>query len=92
MHKKGVFRGEKLQDHQGTYVCVWIPFNNESGEEEDMGLCFDFHGEDLQDLIDLLIELRDSPADLRDFAAEDAKEASDTQLDFLGDMFPVKGE
>lgn len=79
----GKLRGNKLQDHEGTWICVWYPFPG----DEDAGLCFDLAADDVNDMISLLTQLRDSPADLLPMAEEDAKE--DAQLDFLGAMFPT---
>ena len=58
--KQGALRGEKLQNPDGgTSYCVWYPFEQE-GEQEGIGLCFDFEDKDLNDLIELIKRLDDT--------------------------------
>lgn len=61
MIKQGNFRGEKVSYPDGIGCCIWIPID----EEEDTGICFDFAAEDLDDLIYLLIALREADAERR---------------------------
>ena len=59
MIKSGNLRGDKIEYQAGVGYCVWYPI---SDEHEDMGLCFDFPDEDLDDLIKLLDKLRQTKA------------------------------
>jgi hypothetical protein len=59
MFKNGRLRGEKVKYPDGIGCCVWYPFPNEDGEDdEDAGLCFDFGYDDIDDLIALLQEMK----------------------------------
>jgi hypothetical protein len=59
MHKQGKFRGDKLTYPDGIGCCIWMPID----EEEDRGICFDFDAEDIDDMIYLLIALREAEAE-----------------------------
>jgi hypothetical protein len=59
MHKQGKFRGEKVAYPDGVGCCIWIPID----EEEDTGICFDFDAADIDDMIYLLIALREAEAE-----------------------------
>jgi len=60
MINRGNLRAEKVAYPEQTWCCVWTPFSG----HEDMGLCFDFKEEDLDDLIALLCELRETEAEV----------------------------
>ena len=61
MIKSGALRAEKLQHRKGGVSCVvWYPV---SGKSEDIGICFDFRYEDIDDFISLLEMLRKSRAE-----------------------------
>lgn len=55
MIKQGKFRGERVKYPDGDGCCIWVPF-----ETEDVGICFDFVPEDIDDMIYLLIALREA--------------------------------
>lgn len=59
MIKQGNFRGEKVSYPDGIGCCIWIPID----EEEDTGICFDFSADEIDDMIYLLIALREAPAE-----------------------------
>lgn len=61
MIKKGKLRAEKIEYKDGVGCCVWYPLINENdGEDQDeeSGICFDFDGDDIDDMIELLKELK----------------------------------
>jgi len=58
MHKQGKFRGDKVSYPDGEGCCIWTPID----ENEDSGICFDFAAEDIDDMIYLLIALREADA------------------------------
>lgn len=60
MLRKGKLRAEKIEYPDGVSCCVWRPF---AGGDEDTGLCWDFPADELDDLIALLEQLRDAPAE-----------------------------
>jgi hypothetical protein len=57
---RGNLRAEKVAYPEQTWCCIWTPFD---GHED---LCFDIKEEDLDDLIALLVELREMPPELAD--------------------------
>lgn len=61
MIKQGNFRGEKVSYPDGIGCCIWIPID----EEEDTGICFDFSADAIDDMIYLLIALREADAERR---------------------------
>ena len=56
---KGKLRGQKCEYKDGVGCCIWYPLGN----DEDVGVCFDFNYEDIDDLIALLKELKEVPID-----------------------------
>lgn len=58
MIRQGKFRGDKVAYPDGIGCCIWIPI-----DDEDTGICFDFAAEDLDDMIYLLIALREAEAE-----------------------------
>ena len=57
MLKSGNLRGEKVKYEDGIGCCIWYPFQPE-GEDEEMGMCFDFDYNDIDDLMKLLQDLK----------------------------------
>lgn len=57
MIKKGNLRGEKIKYPDGVGCCIWFPMGE--GEDEGTGLCFDFSADELDDMIELLTELKE---------------------------------
>jgi hypothetical protein len=58
IHRAGKLRGEKITYSDGTGCCIWIPFKEKEGSDEEPGICFDFSASDLSDLknlVDILI-------------------------------------
>ena len=67
MQESGVFRGEKIEYHDGIGCCIWIPFSillDDENESDDAGLCWDFGFEDIDDLINLLEKLKKVEAEV----------------------------
>jgi hypothetical protein len=60
---RGSLRGEKVQYPDLTWCCIWRTFPNST---DDIGMCFDFLADDLDDLIELLVELRDTEPEIAD--------------------------
>ena len=61
--KIGNICGDKVEFEDGIGCCIWYPFD----DDEDSGCCWDFAFEDIDDLIELLKQLKD-------MKAEDGKE------------------
>jgi hypothetical protein len=57
--KQGKFRGDKVKYPDGEGCCLWVPID----EDEDTGICFDFVPEDIDDMIYLLIALREADSE-----------------------------
>lgn len=55
-HRQGNLRADKILYKDGIGCCVWYPFPDE--KSDDMGLCFDFSYDDLDDFIALLQKLK----------------------------------
>lgn len=55
MVKVGSYRGEKIKYPDGEGASIWIPMDE---EKQDVGVCFDFPAEDIDDLIALLSKLK----------------------------------
>jgi hypothetical protein len=59
----GKMRIEARKYKDGVGVCVWQPFESEGTtdlEDNDAGLCWDFGDEDLDDLIGLLQDVKNT--------------------------------
>ena len=54
---RGKLRGDKVTYPDGIGCCVWYPIGEEP-EDEDVGICFDFPLEDIDNIIGLLQELK----------------------------------
>ena len=69
IHRRGSLRGEKILYPDGVGCCIWYPFDAE--EDENMGIAFDFPGEDIDDLIALLQQLNDAEAEIYEEADDE---------------------
>jgi hypothetical protein len=56
MLKSGNLRGDVIQYLDGIGCCIWYPLIE--GADEEIGICFDFSMDDLDDLIALLQEMK----------------------------------
>jgi len=65
MLRRGYLRAEKVEYPDGIMCCIWHVFPGvEAGDDkEEMGICWDFPFEQLDDLITMLEELRSAPAE-----------------------------
>jgi len=63
MLKSGHLRGDVIQYPDGIGCCIWYPFPVEEADEE-IGICFDFPMDDLDDLITLLQEMKTTEPEL----------------------------
>ena len=59
--KSGALRGDKTSYRDGIGCCVWYPM---SEAELEMGMCFDFSFEDIDDFIKLLKKLKRARAEV----------------------------
>jgi len=64
MISQGSLRAEKVAYPDQVWCCVWRSFLGDDNEQ--VGLCFDFKAEDLDDMIALLQELRDLEPEICD--------------------------
>ena len=62
MIKKGNLRGEKIKYSDGVGCCIWFPMGED--EDEGVGLCFDFSDTDLDDMIELLKEMKETEPEI----------------------------
>jgi len=60
--KKSEFRAEKIEYEDGIGCCIWRLFPN--SDNEDIGHCWDFAYDDIDDILYLLNELKEIPAEL----------------------------
>jgi hypothetical protein len=60
VHTKGDLRADKIQYPDGVGCCIWYPLAG----TEDAGICFDFHADDIPDMIKLLQTLQDAEPDV----------------------------
>ena len=64
IYKRGRLRADKIAYPDGVGVCMWFPLTTGStGEDEDCGLCWDIAGSDVDDLINLLLDIREAEAE-----------------------------
>lgn len=91
--KHGKYCGDKIQYPDGVGCCIWIPIGDQ--DELKFGICFDFSEEDIDQLVELLQQLKvaevmDYVEDTHDSESwdetaeqvlEDRKEAWDTLAD-----------
>lgn len=65
IYAHGKLRGDKVKYKYGESCTIWYPLEDTKNiEDEDSGICFDFQAEDTNDLISLLEEMKDNPADI----------------------------
>ena len=64
VHVQGNLRGDKIQYPDGVGCCIWYPLSDKGGALEDSGPCFDFHADDIPDMIKLLQTLQDADPDV----------------------------
>jgi len=60
VHVQGDLRADKIKFESGVWCCIWYPLPG----TEDAGICFDFHVEDIPDMIKLLQTLQDAEPDV----------------------------
>ena len=60
MLRAGEFRADKVQYEDGIGCCIWKLFPD---GDEDVGICFDFAYDDIDDILDLLHGLKEIPAE-----------------------------
>ena len=56
--KSKYFRADKVKYKDGVGCCIWQPFP----EDEEIGICMDISADQIDDLIELLIQLKEIPA------------------------------
>jgi len=61
MLRRGLLRAEKVEYPDGVGCCIWRVWED---ADEDMGVCWDFSFDELNDILALLTELRDAPAEV----------------------------
>ena len=59
VHVQGELRADKIKYPDGVGCCIWYPLPG----TEDAGICFDFHADDIPDMIKLLQTLQDAEPD-----------------------------
>lgn len=59
VHAQGALRADKIEYPDGIGCCIWYPLPG----TEDAGICFDFHADDIPDMIKLLQTLQDAEPD-----------------------------
>ena len=64
MLRRGDLRAEKIEYPDGIGCCIWHIFPGAEGDDEEMGIGWDFSFEQIDDLISMLEELRDVPAEV----------------------------
>lgn len=69
MLRRGLLRAEKVEYPSRVSCCIWRVWE---GASEDIGECWDFSFDELDDIIELLTELRDAPAEIEVSLAWDA--------------------
>ena len=60
VHVQGDLRADKIKYPDGVGCCIWYPL----ADTEDAGICFDFHADDIPDMIKLLQTLQDAEPDV----------------------------
>jgi hypothetical protein len=65
IYRQGNLRAEIIKYSDGVGCCVWYPMESD-GENEDMGIAFDFHAIDIDDFIKLLEKLKSVDPDIYD--------------------------
>lgn len=60
IHKSGNIRGDKVKYPDGIGCCIWHPFP----DDENTGVCWDFEFEDIDDIINLLITLKEAEPEI----------------------------
>lgn len=63
--KRNKLRADKIEYHDGIGCCIWYPLGAEENEDYDetTGICFDFAYEDIDDMIQILEELKEIKAE-----------------------------
>ena len=60
VHAQGNLRADRIRYPDGVGCCIWYPLPG----TEDAGICFDFHADDIPDMIKLLQTLQDAEPDV----------------------------
>jgi hypothetical protein len=67
IYKSGEIRGDKIQYKEGVGCCIWQRFPNTDADDkdaEDAGLCWDFKGDELKDVLSVLNQLDTAEPDV----------------------------
>jgi hypothetical protein len=64
LYKSGNMMGYKTSYDGEINYTIGNKWDTKSAEEDDMGLCYDFKEENYQDLINVLLKMKDSKADV----------------------------
>ena len=62
MIREGKLRADKIEYVDGIGCSIWYPLGD---DDETGGICFDFPIEDIDDMRELLIRLKDGPIDIK---------------------------
>ena len=62
MLKQGPLRAVKIEYADGIGCCIWYPFPDDK-DDEGIEICFDFSFDDIDDMIGLLQQLKEAPAE-----------------------------
>lgn len=58
IYRQGNLRADKVLYKDGVGCCIWYPFPGHEDDDEDMGICFDFSYDDIDNFIALLQTLK----------------------------------
>jgi len=61
MLKSGNYRGEKVLYPDGIGCCIWLVIDK---DDEDFGLAFDFSFDEIDDIMNLLQQIKETEADI----------------------------
>lgn len=65
IYRQGKLCGDKIKFSDGVGCCIWYPFVTEEDPDDlSSGICFDFSAADLDDMIALLITLKNAEPDI----------------------------
>jgi len=62
IHKSGNIRGERVR-YKVDCGCLRIPFPSDDDPDDNVGMCFDFPDDDMEDLLAVLYQMKDSEPD-----------------------------
>jgi hypothetical protein len=83
MIRCGKYGGERVEYPDGIGFTIWERIGDDSGDEDESGVCFDFPSEDVSDILSLIEQLKTDPTRpcILDPAQQEAERIADERAE-----------